>query len=133
MAKRKETSTNNINRETLNRFCGMNYALDILGGRWKLLILYKLEKGPLRFSTLKQQLPNVTDRMLSLHLQELEEQGLITRTVFAEVPPRVEYTLTDISRKLAPIWKELELWGHEHKAMTDEDVPAKESKSAERS
>jgi len=119
MAKRKLTSTNTMNREHLVNFCGMIYAVDILGGRWKLLILYKLEKRTKRFSELKKHLPNITDRMLTLHLQELEKHGLIIRTVYAEVPPKVEYELSESARLLAPIWKQLEQWGEMHKANQD--------------
>ncbi|SHH91371.1 transcriptional regulator, HxlR family [Chryseolinea serpens] len=115
MGKRKPTSTNTINRETLIDFCGMVYAVDILGGRWKLLILYKLEGRTLRFSELKKRLPNVSDRMLTLHLQELEKSGLVIRTVHAEVPARVEYHLSESARQLAPVWKQLEQWGLAHR------------------
>ena len=108
-----------MNREHLVNFCGMIYAVDILGGRWKLLILYKLEKRTKRFSELKKHLPNITDRMLTLHLQELEKHGLIIRTVYAEVPPKVEYELSESARLLAPIWKQLEQWGEMHKANQD--------------
>lgn len=122
MAKRKLTSTNTINREHLANFCGMTYAIDIIGGRWKLLILYKLEKRTMRFSELKKHLPNITDRMLTLHLQELEKNGLVTRTAYAEVPPRVEYDLSDSARQLAPIWKQLEQWGSTHKASREQEA-----------
>ena len=115
MGKRKLTSTNSINRERLIDFCGMIYAVDILGGRWKLLILYKLENKTLRFSELKKRLPNITDRMLTLHLQELEKDRLVVRTVHAEVPPRVEYRLSESAMQLIPIWHQLERWGLEHK------------------
>lgn len=118
MAKRKITSTNNINRETLANFCGMNYAIDILGGRWKLTILYKLGKRAMRFSELKKIIPGITDRMLTLHLRELEKDGLIERTVYAEVPPRVEYRLSESAMSLIPIWQELEHWGIAHKERT---------------
>lgn len=116
MARRKLTSTNTANREKLISFCGMTYAIDILGGRWKLLILYKLEGRVLRFTELKKHLPNITDRMLTLHLQELEKNGLVVRKVYAEVPPRVEYQLSESAMQLAPIWKQLEQWGLGHKA-----------------
>jgi len=106
-----------MNRENLIGFCGMIYAVDMVGGRWKLLILYKLEGKTLRFSELKKKLPNVTDRMLTLHLQELERDGLIVRTVYAEVPPRVEYTLSDSAQQLSVIWKQLEQWGVAHRAV----------------
>lgn len=122
MGKRKENSTNTINRERLIGFCGMVYAIDILGGRWKLLILYKLEGKTLRFSDLRKRLPNVTDRMLTLHLQELEKDGLIVRTVYAEVPPRVEYHLSESAQQLIPVWKQLEQWGVSHKAVMDKEA-----------
>jgi DNA-binding HxlR family transcriptional regulator len=122
MGKRKQTSTNAMNRENLIDFCGMVYAADILGGRWKLLILYKLEGKTLRFSELKKHLPNITDRMLTLHLQELEKNGLVVRTVHAAVPARVEYHLSEIAQQLAPIWKQLEQWGLAHKAVMEKET-----------
>lgn len=115
MGKRKLTSTNTINLEKLVDFCGVMYAIDMLGGRWKLAILYKLEKRMMRFRELKSLLPGISDRMLTLHLQELEKSGLVIRTAYAEVPPRVEYRLADIARKLTPIWQQLEDWGREHR------------------
>lgn len=115
MGKRKLTSTNSLNLKKLVDFCGMVYAVDMLGGRWKMVILYKLEKKTMRFGELKQRIPDISDRMLTLHLQELEKDGLITRTAYAEIPPRVEYSLSDSARKLAPIWKQLEEWGIEHR------------------
>lgn len=108
-----------MNREKLIGFCGMIYATDILGGRWKLLILYKLEGRTLRFGELKGRIPNITDRMLTLHLQELEKNGLVVRTVYAEMPPRVEYHLSESARQLAPIWKQLEQWGNAHRAVME--------------
>lgn len=115
MSQRKTTSTNYRNLEELSSFCGMNYALNLLSGRWKLLIIYKLEHGEKRYSDLKAVLPNITDRMLALHLRELEMDGLITRHLYAGVPPRVEYELTDIGRQLAPICKQMESWGNTHR------------------
>jgi DNA-binding HxlR family transcriptional regulator len=115
MAQRKKASTNSMNRKMLNDFCGMVYAIDILGGRWKLLILYKLENKTLRFKDLKKIIPNITERMLTLQLRELEKNQLVQRTAYAEVPPRVEYTLTDSGKMLIPIWKKLELWGLAHR------------------
>ncbi|PUZ22983.1 transcriptional regulator [Chitinophaga parva] len=115
MSKRKPSSTNTENLQKLLNFCGVVYAVDLLGGRWKMIILYKLEKRTLRFGELKSRIPDISDRMLTLHLQELERDGLITRTVYPEVPPRVEYSLTESARKLAPIWQQLEQWGLEHR------------------
>ncbi|BAV07432.1 transcriptional regulator, HxlR family [Filimonas lacunae] len=115
MAQRKLTSTNTMNRDFLNNTCGMMYAIDMLNGRWALLILYKLENRTLRFSELKKRVPKITDRMLTLQLQELEKNGLVIRSVYAEVPPRVEYHLSESALNLIPIWKQLEKWGDAHK------------------
>lgn len=120
MGKRKPTSTNAQNLRNLVDFCGAVYAIDVLGGRWKLVILYKLEKRTMRFSELKEHIPDISDRMLTLHLQELEKSGLVVRKVYAEVPPRVEYTLSESARKLAPIWQQLEDWGLQHRAVMEE-------------
>lgn len=121
MGKRKETSTNSLNLKKLVDFCGMMYAVDVLGGRWKLVILYKLEKRTLRFRELKELIPDISDRMLTLHLQEMEKDGLVIRTAYAQVPPRVEYTLSESARELAPIWKQLEEWALRHRTVTDNE------------
>ena len=122
MAQRKKASTNSMNRKILNDFCGMVYAIDILGGRWKLLILYKLENKTLRFKELKKIIPNITERMLTLSLRELERNQLVQRTMYAEIPPKVEYTLTDSGKILIPIWKELEQWGIAHREKVDPSI-----------
>jgi DNA-binding HxlR family transcriptional regulator len=122
MTARKPTSTNSRNREVLGDFCGITYALNLVGGRWKLLLLHKLAPQTLRFSELKTTLPHITDRMLTLQLRELEQDGLLTRTVFAEVPPRVEYTLTARGRALTPTWQNLEAWGNAHRQAAAGDV-----------
>ncbi|SFE07281.1 transcriptional regulator, HxlR family [Chitinophaga sp. CF118] len=115
MSRRKENSTNSLNRQLLNDFCGVVYALDLIGGRWKMLILYKLGMGRKRFSELRKELPNVTERMLTLQLKELEKNHLIVRTVYPEVPVRVEYELTESAKVLSPIWHAMESWGETHR------------------
>ncbi|PST83811.1 transcriptional regulator [Pedobacter yulinensis] len=115
MSKRKETSTNSLNKAILSSFCGVVHALDLIGGRWKLLILYKLGTNRKRFSELRDQLPNISERMLTLQLKELQRDHLIKRTVYAEVPARVEYELTDTGMALSPIWQDLEKWGEAHR------------------
>lgn len=115
MAKRKISSTNNINRDALMKACGSIYATIILSGRWKLKIIYMLAKGNKRFSELKELIPNISDRMLTLQLRELENDGLIGRTIFPEVPPRVEYSMTESAKKLFPILQSLESWGNIHR------------------
>jgi DNA-binding HxlR family transcriptional regulator len=108
---RKENSTNNINRETLINRCPVNFTLELIGGRWKTLILFNLQKKPLRFSELKRALPGVTEKMLTQQLRELEADNLVTRTVYAEVPPRVEYSLTDLGKSLWPVMNTIAQWG----------------------
>jgi DNA-binding HxlR family transcriptional regulator len=115
MAKRKENSTNMLNENYITGSCNLTYAVCKIGGRWKLLILCKLENGKLRFSELRNQINGITERMLTLQLRELEKENLVKRTVYAEVPPRVEYEMTDIAKELIPIWNQLSEWGQKHK------------------
>jgi DNA-binding HxlR family transcriptional regulator len=114
MAKVKENSTNHLNRKFLTE-CNLTYAVQLMGGRWKLLILMRLEPGTMRFGELKKIIPNITERMLTLQLREMEQDGLVTRRVFAEVPPRVQYDLTAIGRELIPICDDLHNWGIRHR------------------
>lgn len=114
MGKIKENSTNNINKKYIQE-CDLSYAVCRIGGRWKLLILNRLKDGKLRFSEVRDRICGITERMLTLQLRELEKEALVKRTVHAQVPPRVDYELTDIARELIPIWEELEKWGNKHK------------------
>jgi DNA-binding HxlR family transcriptional regulator len=115
MSEIKETSTNFANRLALSDECPEVYASNIIGGQWTLVICSWLLNGKLRFSELKRNLPNITERMLTLQLRKLEEHKIISRTVYAEVPPRVEYELTPIGYALTPVIKALESWGDEHR------------------
>ncbi|PXY34044.1 winged helix-turn-helix transcriptional regulator [Prauserella flavalba] len=93
-------------------FCGIDAALDVLGGKWKALILWELEAhGTRRFAQLRRGLPGVSEKMLTQHLREMEQDGLVRREVFAEVPPRVEYSLTDHGRSLNAALAPLGEWG----------------------
>ncbi|KPE49226.1 winged helix-turn-helix transcriptional regulator [Chryseobacterium indologenes] len=121
MGKRKENSTNSINEQYITE-CDLSYAICKIGGRWKLLILCKLEHGKLRFSEIRNSIKGITERMLTLQLRELEKAGLVKRTVHAEVPPRVDYELTEIAGELIPIWKQLSDWGKKHKNLIQEDL-----------
>lgn len=92
--------------------CAVEAAMDVINGKWKVMILYHLMlTGMQRFNGLKRRLPGVTQRMLTKQLRELEEEGLITRTVYAEVPPRVEYRLTPDGEELRPAIDALREWG----------------------
>ncbi|MGJ1386267.1 winged helix-turn-helix transcriptional regulator [Sphingobacterium spiritivorum] len=120
MGKRKENSTNSLNESYIVESCNLTYAVCKIGGRWKLLILCKLENGKLRFSELRNQINGITERMLTLQLRELEKEGLVKRTVYAEVPPRVDYELTAIAKELVPIWSQLSQWGAKHKNLVQQ-------------
>jgi DNA-binding HxlR family transcriptional regulator len=121
MGNRKENSTNCLNEKYITE-SDLAYAVCKIGGRWKILILGKLENGKLRFSELRNQIDGITERMLTLQLRDLEKEGLIKRTIYAEVPPRVDYELTEIARDLIPIWRQLENWGAKHKVLVKQNV-----------
>ena len=97
--------------------CFFELALQVMGGKWKPIILYHLGVGGvLRFSELKRGMSDVTDRMLTRQLRELEADGLIHREVFQQVPPRVEYSLTPLGLGLFPILGAMRDWGAEYEA-----------------
>jgi DNA-binding HxlR family transcriptional regulator len=96
--------------------CGVETTLSVIDGRWKLPILFQLLDGTKRFSTLKRTLSGATQRMLTLHLRELERDGLIHREVYREVPPKVEYSLTARGRSLEPLLRFMSEWGHANRA-----------------
>jgi len=114
--------------------CFFELALSVMGGKWKPIILYHLgEKGVLRFSELRRGMPEVTDRMLTRQLRELETDGLIVREVFRQVPPRVEYSLTEPGRGLFPILVTMRDWGAGYeKSMGAAPTPAGELYDANR-
>jgi DNA-binding HxlR family transcriptional regulator len=117
MAERKKNSTFSRN-EACILHCDLTYSVNLLGGRWKLLILNKLEESKRRFSDLKKEFSYMSERMLVLQLKAMEKDGLVTRTVYPAVPPRVEYELTDVARQLGPILQQLSEWGSKHKEVT---------------
>ena len=91
--------------------CAVEAALRFIDGKWKGVILWHLLDGTLRFNQLRRLLPGVTQRMLTNQLRELEADGLVHRRVHAEVPPRVEYRLTERGRTLEPVLSALKAWG----------------------
>ncbi|WP_149698461.1 helix-turn-helix domain-containing protein [Chitinophaga sp. CF418] len=109
---RKATSTNALNATELYETCGMAIALRILGGRWKPGIIWHLGHRRMRYSELKALIPNISERMLVQQLKELEKHGFVERFVFPEVPPRVEYALTEEGKTLVPIVRSLAAWGN---------------------
>ncbi|MBI2773687.1 MAG: helix-turn-helix transcriptional regulator [Chloroflexi bacterium] len=96
--------------------CNVERALTIVGAKWTLVILHDLMDGPKRFGEIERLIPAASAKMLTERLRELEHHGLVTRTAFAEVPPRVEYALTKTGRTLWPIVDSLDQWGRKLKS-----------------
>ena len=99
----------------MNTDCPIVRALSVIGGKWKVVILYQLRDKTLRFGEIKKNIPNITQKVLTGQLKEMESAGLVTREVFAEVPPRVEYTLTNLAKELSPTMDALCEWGEKLK------------------
>jgi DNA-binding HxlR family transcriptional regulator len=102
-----------ISQRNASTDCGVEVALEIIGGKWKGVVLYHLANGLKRFNEIGRLLPQVSQRMLTRQLRELENDGLIQRRIYAEVPPKVEYSLTAKGESLIPIVMALKTWGEE--------------------
>lgn len=101
-------------KDCISAGCPVELTLGIIGGKWKGMILYHLLEGTMRFNEIKRRIGDVTQRMLTKQLRELEANGIIYRHVYAEVPPKVEYSLTEKGETLRPILLALRDWGNEH-------------------
>ncbi len=98
-------------KKQISTGCSVERTLSLIDGKWKIVVLYKLLRGTLRFNEIRRLIPNVTQRMLTHQLRELEADGLIIRTVYAQVPPRVEYSLSARGWSLEPVLVALKNWG----------------------
>lgn len=95
--------------------CSFDITMDLMGGKWKPVIVWHLgTKGTKRFSELKKLLPNITQKMLTQQLRELETDGLVERKVYPQVPPKVEYSLTNLGESLMPILRMMCAWGDDY-------------------
>jgi DNA-binding HxlR family transcriptional regulator len=94
--------------------CGLEAALEVVGGKWKVLILWPLRAAPRRFGELRRQIPGISEKMLIQHLKEMECDGIVTRKDYKEVPPRVEYALTSFGGTLCDALAPLCEWGQMH-------------------
>lgn len=94
--------------------CPIQISLSVIGGKWKPVILWFLKDGPVRFSVIQRKIPGITQMMLTKQLRELEADGMIERTVYPEVPPRVDYRITDEGRSVFPVLLALNEWGNEY-------------------
>ena len=96
--------------------CPVETTLTLIGDKWKVLILRDLMPGTKRFGELKKSVGNVSQKVLTAQLRTMEESGLVNRKVYAEVPPRVEYSLTELGKSLKPILESMRAWGEAYKA-----------------
>lgn len=110
----------NLERST----CPVECALKAIGGRWKVLILRELFLGTKRFGELHRALHGITQKMLTQQLRELEQDGIISRYVYQQVPPKVEYSLTDIGQTLKPILDSMHSWGLKYLEQTENNSSA---------
>jgi DNA-binding HxlR family transcriptional regulator len=101
--------------------CPYATAQSLISGKWAVLILFYLEEGPIRFNELLRKMPKMTHATLSVQLKSLEENGLVRRVQYEDIPPRVEYSLTDIGRKFHPVVAAMEVWGKEYIARMQEE------------
>lgn len=97
--------------------CPVATTVALIGSKWKLLIMRNLLSRPWRFNELKKDLEGISQKVLTDSLRSMEADGLLTRTVYPEVPPRVEYTLTELGYSLRPILEAMRVWGEDYKAM----------------
>jgi DNA-binding HxlR family transcriptional regulator len=96
--------------------CAMEVMMDLISGKWKILILWRLSEKTLRFNELRRLFPNATQKMLTQQLRNLESDGLVLRTVYAVIPPKVEYSLTDLGKSLIPVIRAMTKWGNNYLA-----------------
>lgn len=94
--------------------CFVHLTLEVIGGKWKPVILWYLESNILRFNQLRKLIPGITQKMLTQQLREMEADGLIKRRIYPEIPPRVEYSITEYGMTLKPVLKSMSRWGEEH-------------------
>ena len=106
--------------------CPVEATLDLIDGKWKAVILFHLLNDTIRFNELRRRLSRITQRMLTRQLRELEADGLIHREIFAEVPPRVEYSLTTLGRSLEPVVRQLWTWGNQYLVARKPHVASRE-------
>ncbi|WP_238475427.1 winged helix-turn-helix transcriptional regulator [Sphingomonas cavernae] len=91
--------------------CGLGAALEVIGGKWKTFILWEIHFGPIRFGELKRRVTGISEKMLIQNLREMEADGIIAREMFHEIPPRVEYSVTELGRTLNDAVTPLATWG----------------------
>ncbi len=101
--------------------CPVSSTLSIVGGKWTGKIIYQIQDRTVRFNELKRSIPNISQRMLTKQLRDLEDAQIVQRKVYAEIPPRVEYSLTELGLTLRPVFKVLKAWGISYRQKMDEE------------
>ena len=94
--------------------CPFATAQRLIQGKWAILILHHLSEGPTRFNELQRKMPKMTHATLSVQLKQLEAEGLVVRTEYPQIPPKVEYTLSEIGKKSSPVLESIQIWGMEY-------------------
>lgn len=112
--------------------CAMDVTMNFIGGKWKTVVLWYLRKGKKRFSEIRRLIPGITEKMLSLQLKQLEQDGIVERVVYPEVPPRVEYHLTPFGQTLNPLLEAVAKWGRELAESEGSIIEVKRKKGREK-
>ncbi|MED2969111.1 transcriptional regulator HypR [Bacillus subtilis] len=99
--------------------CPVEFTLDVIGGKWKGILFYHMIDGKKRFNEFRRICPSITQRMLTLQLRELEADGIVHREVYHQVPPKVEYSLTEFGRTLEPIVLQMKEWGESNRGVLE--------------
>ncbi|MEV6215244.1 helix-turn-helix domain-containing protein [Nocardia sp. NPDC051833] len=105
-----------MNSDADHDVCGMSLAIDVVGGKWKLHLMWVLGAGPQRFGQIRRMLDGVSEKVLTENLRQLEAAGVVHREIYPEIPPRVEYSLTTLGDTLRLALEPLEAWGDTHRA-----------------
>ena len=114
---------------TDNGHCPVETTLAVIGGKWKPLILWQLSEGVHRFLELQRLIPGITRKMLTQHLRELEEDGIVARKSYNQIPPKVEYSLTHYGNTLSPILRSLCAWGRKHESKATNSAVSRRARS----
>jgi DNA-binding HxlR family transcriptional regulator len=111
---RKVNSSNHLNEQAISSGCPITSTVLAIGGRWKIIIIWQLKDGALRYSTLRKAIPNISEKMLSQQLKELIQSGWILKKDYQEIPPHTEYSLTKLGSSFIPILVSIYHWGEEN-------------------
>lgn len=108
---RKANSSYSINEKAMRSGCPITSTVQAIGGRWKIIILWQLKSGSLRYNEIRKAIPNISEKMLIQQLKELMKSGWVTKKDFNEIPPRTEYSLTKLGKSFIPILEHIYRWG----------------------